>query len=186
MSRAVLDREPLELAAGDFRLTPLAPSDAADLLALFGDPRVVEFMDIDPLTDLAGARDIIDWASEQRARGAGVRWAIRKPGEAGLVGTCGYNVLELDRGRRGEIAYDLAQAHWGRGIMSQVMPVVMAFGYGPLGLRRIEAMVTEGNAPSCRLLERHGFKREGLLRDHAYWKGRFWNQLIYARLDGLD
>ena len=33
--------------------------------------------------------------------------------------------------------------------------------------------MTPGNARSCRLLERHGFNREGVLRDYGYWKGRF-------------
>jgi ribosomal-protein-alanine N-acetyltransferase len=182
VSRAVLAREPLDLAAGAFRLTPLARTDAAEILALFGDPRVVEYMDIDPLTDLAGAREVIDWACDQRMSGKGVRWAVRQSGAPQVIGTCGYNVLEYERGRRGEIAYDLAVAFWGQGVMALVLPAVMAFGYGELGLHRIEAMVTEGNAPSCRLLERHGFRHEGTLRDHAWWKGRFWDQRIYGRL----
>jgi ribosomal-protein-alanine N-acetyltransferase len=58
----------------------------------------------------------------------------------------------------------------------------MAFGYERLGLRRLEAMVTAGNQRSCALLERHGFVREGLLRDHGYWTGRFWDQIVYGRL----
>jgi RimJ/RimL family protein N-acetyltransferase len=43
-------------------------------------------------------------------------------------------------------------------------------------------MVTPGNVGSAALLERHGFVLEGTLRDHAYWKGRFWDQWLYARL----
>ena len=59
---------------------------------------------------------------------------------------------------------------------------MLAFGFETLGLRRIEAMVTAGNERSVRLLDKLGFALEGRLRDHAYWKGRFWDQLIYARL----
>jgi ribosomal-protein-alanine N-acetyltransferase len=66
--------------------------------------------------------------------------------------------------------------------MSAILPHVMAFGYERLGLRRLEAMVTAGNHRSCALLERHGFVREGLLRDHGYWTGRFWDQIVYGRL----
>ncbi|GAK46494.1 ribosomal-protein (S5)-alanine N-acetyltransferase [Tepidicaulis marinus] len=39
-----------------------------------------------------------------------------------------------------------------------------------------------GNTRSIRLLERHGFEKEGLLRQHAYWKGRFWDQLIFGQV----
>ena len=170
------------LRAGDYRLTPLADSDAHDLLILFGDPLVVEFMDIEPLRHISEARDIVAWARELAGLDRGLRWSIRREGQADLIGTVGFNLLEFERGKRGEIAYDLARAEWGRGVMSAILPHVLAFGYENLGLRRLEAMVTVGNRASCRLLERHGFALEGTLRDYAFWKGRFWDQLIYARL----
>jgi [ribosomal protein S5]-alanine N-acetyltransferase len=66
--------------------------------------------------------------------------------------------------------------------MDEVLPDLLSFGFDGLALRRITALVTDGNAPSCRLLERHGFRREGLLRDHGYWKDRYWSQVLYARL----
>lgn len=176
----IVDLSARTLRAGDDLLRPLAAADAPDLLALFGDPEVTAFMDIEPLASLAEALDVIAWAEELASRGEGVRWAIRRDGR--LIGTCGFNRIEVDRGRRGEIAYDLARDQWGRGVMSAILPRVIEFGFFELGLRRLEAMVTVGNARSCALLERHGFQREGLLRDHGCWKGRFWDQLVYGRL----
>ena len=168
------------LRIGTYDLTPLSPADTVDLVALFGDLRVTEYMDIDPIRTQAEALEIIGWAMELAERDEGVRWAIRSQGV--LIGTVGFNRLERDRGRRGEIAYDLAHMHWGQGVMSQILPAVIGFGFQTLHLRRIEAMVTVGNQRSCKLLERHGFAREGCLRDHGYWKGQFWDQLVYGRL----
>lgn len=173
---------PLELATDRFVLRPLTARDAGGLLAHFGDPEVTEFMDIDPLRTLGEAQAVVAWAAGLLARGGGIRWGVRAKDGQRLIGTCGFNALELERGRRGELAYDLAVAFWGQGVMSEVLPAVLAFGYGSVGLRRIEAMVTDGNGRSTRLLERLGFACEGRLRDHAYWKGRFWDQLIYAKL----
>ncbi|MES2342775.1 MAG: GNAT family protein [Pseudomonadota bacterium] len=170
------------LIVGDYRLAPLQRDDAAGLLELFGDPLVAEYMDIAPLTTLAQAQDIVDWGTELAAVDGGVRWTIRRAGDPALIGTVGFNNLVFDRARRGEVAYDLRRADWGRGVMSQILPHVLAFGFHDLSLRRIEAMVTLGNARSCALLERHGFSLEGTLRDHAHWKGRYWDQLIYGRL----
>jgi ribosomal-protein-alanine N-acetyltransferase len=175
----------LAMAVGDFDLTPLEDADAADLLAHFADPAVVEFMDIDPLASLEEARGIVDWARSQRALGAGLRWAIRERGGGALAGTCGFNALIVERGRRGEIAYDLSVPWQGRGVMSQIMPVLIDFGFGRLALHRLEALVTPGNAPSCRLLERHGFAREGVLAGYGFWKGRYWDQIVYARVAGV-
>lgn len=176
--------DPLVWRTERFLMRPLEDADGPALLALFADPAVAEFMDIDPLEDLEEALGIIEWASERRETGLGVRWSIRLQDGGPLIGTCGFNVLEMVRGRRGEIAYDLARDHWGRGVMSEVLPHLLRFGYEGLGLHRIDAMVTPGNDRSIRLLERQGFVREARLRDYGYWKGRFWDQLVYARMAG--
>ena len=173
---------PLDLETDRFVLRPLTPRDAGGLLAHFRDPEVIEFMDIEPLRTLGEAQAVVGWASDLLAQGRGIRWGVRAQEGQRLIGTCGFNALELERGRRGELAYDLAVAFWGQGVMREVLPAVVAFGFERIGLRRIEAMVTDGNVRSRRLLERLGFACEGRLRDHAFWKGRFWDQLIYARL----
>jgi ribosomal-protein-alanine N-acetyltransferase len=172
----------LILTSGRFVLSPLADSDAPDVLAEFSDPDVVRWMDIDPLISLEEAQAIVDWAKAQRATGAGVRWAIREGGA--FVGTAGFNRIVVERGRRGEVAFDLARSFQRRGVMAGVLPAVMAFGFGPLRLNRLEAMVTPGNERSCALLERHGFTREGVLRGHDYWKGAWQDQIIYGLTRG--
>jgi ribosomal-protein-alanine N-acetyltransferase len=108
-----------------------------------------------------------------------VRWAIRTD-EGQFVGTCGFNRIVLERGRRGEIAYDLTLAWQGRGVLATVLPVVIAFGWERLGLYRMEAMVTPGNDRSCQALERHGFRREGLLAAYGCWKGQLVDQIVYG------
>lgn len=169
----------LVLAAGPFVLRPLETADATDLLAEFADPRVVEWMDIEPLSAIDEAAAIIAWAKSQRALGAGVRWSIRTKTGA-FAGTCGFNHLVLERGRRGEIAYDLGFSWQGRGVMAQVLPAVIAFGRDRLELHRLEALVTPGNRRSCALLEKHGFAREGVLAGYGFWKGRYWDQIVYG------
>jgi ribosomal-protein-alanine N-acetyltransferase len=165
-----------------FVLTPLEPGDAEAMLAHLSDPAVTEFMDIDPLAELDEAEAVIGWTAAIRAAGTGVRWGVRGRSNGGFVGSVGFNDLVWERGRRGEVAYDVSRSFWGQRVMDEVLPAVLAFGFQTLGLRRIEAMVTLGNDPSCRLLERHGFAREGVLREHAFWKDRFWDQVIYGRL----
>jgi ribosomal-protein-alanine N-acetyltransferase len=170
----------LVLAAGRFDLRPLEMSDAADVLAEFSDPRVVEWMDIEPLRDLDEARAIVSWAQNQRALGAGCRWSIRDRAGGDFVGTCGFNQIVVERGRRGEIAYDLTIPWQGRGVMQAVLPAVVDFGWRRLTLHRLEAMVTPGNQRSWALLERHGFTREGVLAGYGFWKGRYFDQIVYG------
>ncbi len=170
-----------DIETANYVLTPLSGDDRADLLAHLGDAQTVEHMDIEPLSDAAGADAIIAWAMRLAGSGDGVRWAIRDRAGA-FVGTMGFNTLVRERGSRGEIAYDVVRPRWRQRVMAEVLPAVLGHGFGTLGLRRIEAMVTPGNAASAALLERHGFVREAVLRDYAFWKGRYWDQWLYARL----
>jgi len=170
-------------ASANYRLTPLAPADRSDLFAHLSDPETVAFMDIDPLADLAAADAVIAWARGLAATDDGVRWAIRDR-TGGFVGTAGFNALTRERGSRGEVAYDVVRARWRTGVMAEILPLVLDHGFHILGLHRIEALVTPGNLASAALLERFGFRLEGTLRDHGFWKGRFWDQQLYARLWG--
>jgi len=164
-------------------LCRLAPQDSDDLLAHFSDPQVTEFLDFPPLAGMEEAQAIIAWATDLFEAGRGIRWAIRAAGSPRLIGTCGFNRIVRQHGSRGEIAYDLARSCWGRGIMSSVMPCLLEIGFHQLGLRRLEAFVTPGNDRSTRLLERHGFRHEGRLRDYGRWCGAFWDQDLFALLE---
>jgi ribosomal-protein-alanine N-acetyltransferase len=165
-------------------LTVLELSDAQRLFEIFSQQRVVEHMDIDQCPSVDEAQSIIRWTQEIRDDETGIRWGIRLRSDGTLIGTCGFNSIVRERGSRAEIAYDLDPRFWGQGFMAEVMPHLEAYGFEVLGLRRLEAMVTPGNERSCLLLERHGFQREGILRDYARWKGQFWDQWIYAKLGG--
>ena len=172
----------LRLSTARFDLAPLTPVDAEDLFTGFSDPEVVRFMDIEPHMHVLQTLMVVDWAERLRAAGQGVRWSIRRRDGAGFVGTCGFNSLTLERGCRGEIGYDVRRAAWGERVMNEVLPAVLRFGFQSLGLRRIEALVTPGNTWSCALLERHGFEREGVLREYGFWKDAFWDQIVYSKL----
>lgn len=66
--------------------------------------------------------------------------------------------------------------------MSEVLLGVLRVGFDDLDLNRLEAFVTPGNERSGRLLARHGFRLEGVLRDYGRWRGRDWDQEIWSLL----
>ena len=171
----------IRLSTERFDLAPLRPSDRRDLFAHFSDPATVEFMDIAPMTAIAQADDTIAWATGLLERDAGLRWAIRDRARA-FVGTIGFNSVVREHGSRGEIGYDTVRARWRQGVMGEVLPAVIGYGFTALELHRIEATVTPGNVASAALLQRHGFRREGLLRGHGCWKGAFQDVELFARL----
>jgi ribosomal-protein-alanine N-acetyltransferase len=173
---------PTRLETERYRLDRLQASDAEALFAHFADAEVTRYLDIDPLTDVAQAHGIVEWVERITTAGTGGRWAIRPRDGGAWIGTAGFNAIVRERASRGEIAYDLARAWWGRGVMGEVLPALIRAGFDALDLNRLEAFVTPGNERSSRLLARHGFRHEGLLRQYGRWRGRDWDQEIWGLL----
>ena len=135
--------------------------DAAEILEHFADERVTRYMDIDALRTLDEAREVIAF----HVNDSGCRWGLFGSTSGKLIGTCGYHRWRVDAPATAELGFDLGHAHWGRGIMQEVLPPVLAFGFDGMRLARIEATAEPENRRSIRLLERLGFERETALRD---------------------
>jgi ribosomal-protein-alanine N-acetyltransferase len=143
----------------ELRLLTLA--DEAVVFRHFSDPDVTRYMDIDPCPDVAAAREIITFHLED----SGCRWGLFCRASGILIGTCGYHGWVPTRPAKAEIGFDLAKAYWGMGLMREVLPPVLAFGFEGMGLERIEATVEPENARCIALLEGLGFDVERDLRE---------------------
>jgi len=104
---------------------------------------------------------------------------LRGTGEA--VGTLGlYSYSERDR--RAELGYDLLRPHWGKGLMTEAVAELMRYAFEDLKLNRVEATTDAENAASIRVLERAGFRREGLIRQRRFYKGGFHDEALFGLL----
>ncbi|SEK25191.1 GNAT family N-acetyltransferase [Paenibacillus sp. OK003] len=68
------------------------------------------------------------------------------------------------------IGYKLTPEYWHQGIMTEVVEKVIEYGFNNLGLNRIEAFVEPENVGSRKVLEKIGFREEGILKGNYYWK----------------
>ncbi len=62
-----------------------------------------------------------------------------------------------------EIGYWLGEPFWGKGIASKIVAMITKYGFEKLHLKRIYAIVFEGNKASMRVLEKNGYQKEGVL-----------------------
>ena len=60
---------------------------------------------------------------------------------------------------------------------------MVAYGFSELGLHRISSWCIADNVASARVLEKVGFQLEGRLRENEYFKGRWWDTLLYGLLE---
>ena len=157
------------------------PSDAEAIFAVLSQEAVTRHYNLSPLTSVEQAQALVERRAAAFGRRERIRWAIARREDDVVVGSCGF--VHWDRNdARAEIGYELAPQWQGRGVMRESLSAMLGFGFGPMRLNRVEALVVPENAPSQHLLSRLGFEQEGLLRQHGFWKGRFHDLLLFSLL----
>lgn len=164
-------------------LREITLDDAAFWLRNFSDPEVVELTAYEPPRDVEGAKaEILEFAIHPFQERTGFRWGIALRGNDELIGTLGYHGWIREGANRARVGYDLLREHRRRGLMTEAMRAILAYGFDRMSLHRVEALTDPRNVPSIRLLERLGFRREGTLRENTHFRGRFVDDALFSLL----
>jgi ribosomal-protein-alanine N-acetyltransferase len=165
------------------RLTIRALSDAdiPALFEVFRDPESVRYWSHTALTDIAQAEELLRTIEKNVATGTFAQWGIARRDDDLVIGTCTLHRILRDH-RRAELGYILRRDHWGRGLAAEALTRLFEHAFGTLGLHRLEADIDPRNAGSIKLIERLGFRREGLLRERYFVAGDIQDSVIYGLL----
>jgi [ribosomal protein S5]-alanine N-acetyltransferase len=162
------------------RLRPLRAADAAAFYTYLRDPAVTELTSY-PVASVPMVEAMIERALGRWAAGEPSKWGVALRHDDRLVGTCGFNEWSQVH-RWAEMAYDLAQAHWGKGLMRQAVAAVLQWTFRQDQVDRVHAFVRVDNRRSGRLLGRSGFVREGCLRSYRVCRGQPRDFYVYGLL----
>lgn len=176
---------PARLTAGPVQLQPLRRNDAREWtrLRLANEEWLAPWEPSAPLPwrdrHTPAAFRAMRRASLRRARsGVSVPFAIRVDGQlAGQV-----TVDNIVRGalRSGHLGYWIDRSVAGRGLATLAVALVCDHAFGSVGLHRLQADIRPENLRSQRLVERLGFRREGLLRRYLDIDGDWRDHVSYG------
>lgn len=180
---STLDLAPLGQAfeTERLRLQPLDASHVDGLWAVHGDEVVTRFL---PSPTWHSGEDATVWFArhvKMHTDGRVRRWAVLDKAGDRPIGDCMLFNFD-DVSRRAEVGFVLGRADWGRGAMREAVDALLRAGFGPLGLRRIEAFADPRNIASDRLLRAVGFTHEGCLRQRVVIKGETPDSNAYGLL----
>ena len=169
------------LESARLRLRVYRSNDAEAMFRLYSDPRVMRYWSFPPWTERPQADAYLRRALGEMAEGRVMPWAIANLDDDKLVGTLTLFAMDAVQGRA-EVGYSLDPKLHGQGMASEALRLGLSHAFDTLRLRRVEADVDPRNVASCRLLERLGFRLEGLLR--ARWRvaGEICDTALYGLL----
>lgn len=169
-----------QLKTRNLILRQMYPTDAEAVFNIFSDDEVTRYYDLETFTSIEQATQLIQRQTVRFEQGEGLRWGITHKGDNVIIGTCGY-IFDKSSAQAG-LGYDLNQAFWRRGLMTEALRVIIQFGFHRLALNRIQALVMLENRASVKLLHKLGFQEEGILREYKFFKGKFQDLRCFSLL----
>ncbi len=129
-------------------------------------------------------RNRVYWAWRSREEGRALALFLIRRTDLRLMGA-----ITLDNIRRGPaqsatVGYWIGPEFARQGFMAEALAAVVGHAFGALDLSRIEAACLPENVASRGLLERAGFKYEGIAQSYLQINGRWRNHVLYASLRG--
>ena len=163
-------------------LRPLESGDAVALLDVRARSRA-SLEPWEPARDarfytLAGQREAVAGLLAERAAGRALPFAIVEDGElAGAV-----NLSGIVRGvfENAYLGYWVDGARAGRGLATTAVRLALDHAFGAAGLHRVQAAVIPRNAASVRVLEKVGFREEGVALRYLRIAGVWEDHRLYA------
>ena len=165
----------------DVVLRALEPADAAELLELQLRNRAY-WRATGPRRDeswftLAAQHHRLEQDAQARARGAGLFFGVVVDGR--LAGHIALANIVRGPFLNAYLGYAIDEGHAGRGVATAALAQAIERAWAD-GLHRVQAAVSPDNLASKRVLEKVGFRREGLARRYLRLHGGWTDQELWA------
>jgi ribosomal-protein-alanine N-acetyltransferase len=122
------------------------------------------------------------WAQRAIAQGSAVPLFIHlREGEV-LLGAITLDNIRRGPAQAGTLGYWIGESHARHGYMRETIEAVVHHAFRNLDLSRVEAACLPENAASRGVLEKTGFKYEGVAQSYLQINGRWRNHVLYANL----
>ena len=124
----------------------------------------------------------VSWAARAREEGRALPLFIQRRADAALIGAITLDNIRRGPAQSGQVGYWIGPDFARQGYMREALDGVVHHAFAALDLSRIEAACLPENAASRGLLEKSGFKYEGVAQSYLQIDGRWRNHVLYANL----
>ena len=122
------------------------------------------------------------WANRAIGNGSAVPLFLIRRKDQMLVGAITLDNIRRGPAQAGTLGYWIGEPFARRGYMGEAIAAVVHYAFDRLDLSRIEAACLPENQASRGLLEKSGFKYEGVAQSYLQIDGRWRTHVLYAAL----
>ncbi len=160
-------------------LRKIIESDLKNIYIGLSNPEVIKYYGIS-FDSLEATKTQMAWFADPKQ----IWWAICSPDNQIFYGAGGLNNISTEH-KKAEIGLWLLPNFWGKGIMTEVMPLICNFGFDQIRLHRIEGFVESRNQNCKNAMAKLDFQHEGTMKDCEIKSKEFISVDIYGKLKTL-
>ena len=127
-------------------------------------------------------RNRVIWAERAIRQGEAYPLFMFRQKDGQVVGGVTLSNIRRQPAQAATLGYWVGEAYAMQGYMTEALEAVCNHAFSSLELSRLEAACLPDNIASRRLLERCGFKYEGVAQAYLQIDGRWRNHVLYAAL----
>ena len=157
-------------------------NDASQIFVLRSNAETMQYVPRPLVANIEEALEHVRMINDKIESGEGINWAITLKDNPTLIGIIGHYRIKPEH-YRAEIGYMLHPDFHGKGIVTEAIKAVVAYGFEKIKLHSIEAIIDPGNGASAAVLEKNGFVKEAHLKENECYNGKFLDTVIYSLLE---
>ncbi len=161
---------------GDYRAWAALRRDSSDFLTRWEPTWAPDHLSRKAFTNR------VYWAQRSVSSGSALPLFLIRREDRMLLGAITLDNIRRGPAQAGTTGYWIGAPFARMGYMREAVTAVVHHAFHTLDLSRIEAGCLPENTPSRRLLERCGYKYEGVAQSYLQIDGRWRNHVLYANL----
>lgn len=122
------------------------------------------------------------WAARAEAQGTALPLMLIRRDDQALIGAITLDNIRRGPAQSGTLGYWIGQPYARQGYMRETILAVVHHAFFFMDLSRVEAACLPENAASRGVLEKCGFKYEGVAQSYLQIAGRWRNHVLYSCL----
>lgn len=122
------------------------------------------------------------WAQRSAKSGNAIPVFLERRSDGMLLGAITLDNIRRGPSQAGTLGYWIGEAYARQGYMQEAILALVHYAFTSLDLSRVEAACLPENQASRGVLEKSGFKYEGVAQSYLQINGRWRNHVLYANL----
>ncbi len=162
-------------------LRQISENDVKEVFELRSNAETMQYIPRPLVTSQEEALHHIKMIQDKIESNEGINWAITLKNDSKLIGIAGHYRIKWEH-FRSEIGYMILPEFNGKGIVTDVVALLLEYGFKNMNMHSIEAVIDPRNIASARVLEKNNFAKEAHFKENEFYNGAFLDTVIYSKL----